>query len=318
LLVEDAKTASVIGGPIANTQLYVLDSRLQPVPIGVRGELFIGGDGVAEGYLNLARLTSERFIRDPFRSGPGARMYRTGDFARYRPDGTLEFLGRTDQQVKIRGFRIELGEVESALIACAAVRECAVVAREDASGVHRLLAYVTLHPGAACTADDLSAHLKRLLPEFMVPSGYAVLDALPLTPNGKIDRRALPPIDTVAAMLSNEYVEPRTPLEDVIRHLFREVLQVDRVGVHDNFFSLGGHSLLATQLIGRTREALQLAELPARVIFEAPTVAQLAAAVPALTGDARRIERIAELLLLAADLPEQQVDNLLNSPGEQP
>ncbi|MCA1614516.1 MAG: AMP-binding protein, partial [Acidobacteria bacterium] len=269
-----------IGRALANTRIHILGAGLEHAPVGVAGELYVGGDGLARGYLNRPALTAERFVPDPF--GPaGARLYRTGDLARYLADGTLEYLGRADQQVKIRGYRIELGEVESALCKHASVREAVAVAREDVPGDKRLVAYVTGTSGARAVPAELRSHLRERLPEYMVPSAFVVLDTLPLTPNGKVDRRALPAPDSTRDALESPYEPPRTPVEEVLCGIWAEVLGSERVGVEDDFFELGGHSLLATQVISRLREALQV-EVPLRALFESPRVKQLAVRVEAL------------------------------------
>ncbi|WP_095988189.1 non-ribosomal peptide synthase/polyketide synthase [Cystobacter fuscus] len=266
-------TRPSLGGPLLNVRIYVLDSHLRPVPLGVPGELFISGAGLARGYLGRPDLTAERFVPNPFGSVPGARMYRTGDLVRLR-EGVLEYLGRTDHQVKVRGFRIELGEIETALRDHEAVRHAAVLVREDVPGNKYIVGYVVSSRPDGADARELQAHLRRQLPEYMVPSVIVFLEALPLTPNGKIDRRALPMPDEVG--LANEYVAPRTPGEVSLARVWQEVLKVERVGVHDNFFELGGHSLLATQVVSRIRKTLGI-ELELRALFEAPTVEQLAA-----------------------------------------
>ncbi|MFH0344255.1 MAG: amino acid adenylation domain-containing protein, partial [Chromatiales bacterium] len=264
----------LIGRPIANTQLYILDPHLNPVPIGVPGELCIGGAGLARGYLNRPELTAENFIANPFGAG---RLYKTGDLARYLPDGNIEFLGRLDTQVKVRGFRIELGEIETVLNQHPGVKACAVLAREDAPGDKRLVAYVVSHK--APVPGKLREFLREKLPEYMLPTSFITLDHLPLTPNGKLDRKALPaPEDSRRPDLDALYVAPRTPTEETLAAIWAEVLKLDQVGIHDNFFDLGGHSLLAVQLISRVREQLDV-DLPLRAIFEAPTVAALSAVV---------------------------------------
>ncbi|HST58657.1 MAG TPA: amino acid adenylation domain-containing protein, partial [Longimicrobium sp.] len=270
---EGARAPS-IGGPIENTRVYVLDAGLRPLPVGVPGELCIGGAQVARGYLNRPALTAERFVPDPFSSTPGARLYRSGDKVRWLADGTIEYLGRLDEQVKVRGFRIELGEVEAVLRREPGVADCVVVAREDA-GQKRLVAYVV----GGADAESLRASMRRSLPEYMVPAAFVALDALPLTPNGKLDRKALPAPDPGAA--AGAYLAPRTPAEEVLCGILADLLRVERVGVRDNFFALGGHSLLATRVVSRIRETFGV-ELPLRALFDGATVAELAGLVDGL------------------------------------
>jgi len=263
-----------IGGPISNAQLYVLDSHMQLVPAGVTGELYLGGMGLARGYLRRAELTAERFLPHPFSRQAGDRLYRTGDLVRYLPDGNLEFIGRVDEQVKVRGFRIELGEIENVLSAQEGVRECVVVVREDVPGDKRLVAYLAGDEAAAALDNGvLRAQLKKVLPEYMMPSAFVKLAELPLTPNGKIDRKALPLPEQNRSEAGPGYVAARTPVQEVLCGMWEQVLRVERVGVNDNFFELGGHSLLATQIISRLKEAFQI-EIPLRTLFEAPTVAE--------------------------------------------
>ncbi|MEO0768467.1 MAG: amino acid adenylation domain-containing protein [Cyanobacteria bacterium J06649_4] len=265
-----------IGHPISNTQVYILDSQLQPVPIGVQGELCITGDGIATGYLNRPTLTKEKFVENPFvQTGLGNDLlYKTGDAVRYRPDGNIEFLGRLDNQVKIRGFRIELAEITTALERHSQVEKAVVIVQEDASGDKRLTAYITAE-GAAPTASMLYRFLKRRLPTYMVPSAFLVLDELPLTANGKVDRRALPQPETIERDIDTAFIAPQTAEQQRLSHIWCSLLKIDKVGIHDNFFELGGHSLLATQVISRIRTAFKV-ELPLRVLFESPTIADLA------------------------------------------
>ncbi len=283
--VEEGAATVPIGAPIANTEAYVLDGHLRPVPVGVPGELYIGGPGLARGYLNQPALTKEKFIPHPFSDEPGARLYKTGDRVRRRTNGEIEFLGRFDEQVKLRGFRIELGEVESVLDSHASVRESAVVLRGDASEQERLVAYVVPAGPLTLSPKELQAFLRERLPGYMVPTAFVALGALPLTPNGKVDRRALPAPDLSGLPTENAYVEPRTPVEEALAGIWEEVLGLERVGVNDDFFELGGHSLLAVQVIARLNRRFGV-ELPLRVLFDAPTVAELALAVTQAKAEA--------------------------------
>ncbi len=267
-----------VGRPITNTAVYLLDERLHPVPIWQPGELYIGGNGVGRGYLNRPELTTEKFIADPFSAEPGARLYKTGDRARYLPDGDIEFLGRIDDQVKIRGFRVEPGEVEVMLSQHSAVKESVVVAREDAPNEKRLAAYVVAAREPAPTGGELRGFLQQKLPDHMIPSVFVFLRSLPLMPNGKIDRRALPPPDAARPETGSVFVGSRNPTEATLAAIWAQILRLERVGIHDNFFDLGGHSLLATQIISRVRDAFQV-EMPLRTLFDAPTVAAMADAI---------------------------------------
>ncbi len=276
--VPESTTSIPIGRPITNTQIYLLDANLQPVPIGVTGELYIGGDGLARGYFNRPELTQNRFIEET--GLISARLYKTGDLARYLPDGNIEFVGRIDNQVKIRGFRIELGEIEAVLSQHPAVGETVVMIQEDIPGLKHLVAYIVPYVEHATSRQNLKSKelrqfLKQKLPEYMIPSAFVLLESLPLTPNGKVDRHALKPPNTLTLDLKEDYVAPRTSVEEVLVEIWAKVLGREQVGVHDNFFELGGHSLLATQLTSRIRDTFQI-EMTVRQLFEAPTVAQFA------------------------------------------
>ncbi|HEX8558455.1 MAG TPA: amino acid adenylation domain-containing protein [Pyrinomonadaceae bacterium] len=281
LLRGDARAAvgSVIGVPIGDLTAYVLDESLRVTPPGVAGELYVGGAGLARGYLGRPALTAERFLPDPFSAEPGARLYRTGDVVRYAAGDEIEYLGRCDEQVKVRGFRIELGEIEAVLAQHASVREAVVILREDAAGDKRLVAYLVAAAGdgaqAAPSDGELRLHLKERLPEYMMPAAFVRLERMPLTPNGKLDRRALPEPAAARPDLESAFVASRTPVEEMLINFWRETLGLEQVGVHDSFFALGGHSLLATQLMSRVRETFGV-ELPLRELFEQPTVAEFA------------------------------------------
>nr|WP_318646575.1 non-ribosomal peptide synthetase [Pseudomonas sp. Pdm06] len=312
----DTPDSTPIGKPIANTRIYLLDSHQQPVPMGVAGEIYIGGVQVARGYLNRPELTVERFLRDPFSRAANARMYRTGDLGRYLPDGNIDYLGRNDDQVKIRGFRIELGEIEAKLAQHEAIKEAVVLAREDVPGAKRLVAYFTVHGDEhSVEIENLRTQLQAQLPEYMVPSAYVRLDTLPLTPNGKLDRKALPAPD-LASVITREYEAPQGAVETTLAQLWAELLKVEKVGRHDHFFELGGHSLLAVTLIERMRQAGLSADV--RVLFGQPTLAALAAAVGGTTeivvpdnGIVPGCERITPQMLPLADLTQQEVDAIV-------
>jgi amino acid adenylation domain-containing protein len=271
-----ATGASVpIGRPIANTSVYVLDGRLEPVPVGVPGELYIGGAGVARGYLNLPELTAERFVADPFRPETGGRMYRTGDLVRWRADGNLDYLERVDTQVKIRGYRIELGEIETLLEQDASVRQAVVIVREDVPGDKRLVGYVVPTAAAGVSVQALKDQLRKTLPAYMVPTLLVTLDHLPLTPNGKVDRKALPSTAETQPERTRQIVIPRTEVERQIAAMWQDVLKLEAVGVTDNFFDLGGHSLLILQVHSRIRQTFET-ELSVAQMFQYPTVEALA------------------------------------------
>jgi acyl-CoA synthetase (AMP-forming)/AMP-acid ligase II/acyl carrier protein len=283
-------TASVIGRPLPDLQVYLLNEYLQPVPVGVPGEMYVGGAGVTRGYLNRPELTTERFIPSPFdpplpplnKGGTqgGAKLYKTGDLACYLPNGELEYLGRIDNQVKIRGFRIELGEIEALLASHPQIWETVVLVLDDTTGDKRLVAYIVPQSEITITIDEIRQFLKAKLPDYMVPNAFVILAALPLTANGKIDRRALPPPES-GSEVSDKYVVPRTPMEEILATIWSEVLKVEKVGINDNFFELGGHSLLATQLVAQIRDRLKV-ELPLRQLFNTATLAELAQGIEQL------------------------------------
>ena len=287
-----------IGRPIANTQCYILDGQGEPVPVGVPGELYIGGVGVARGYRNRPELTREKFVPDPFRATPGARLYKTGDLARYWADGTIEFLGRRDAQVKVRGFRVELGEIEAVLARHPAVKAAAVTIQERGPGDSRLVAYVVPRGPAAPPGPELQTYLRGQLPEYMVPAVFMPLAALPMTPNGKVDRRALPAPQGLPRAAGPDGA-PQTAMERWLAAVWQEVLGVERVGVQDNFFDLGGHSLLAIRVLARIEQRIGQRVDFRELIFQ--TLGQLAAAcerrqgaAPAPPAPKRFMQRVAE------------------------
>jgi acyl carrier protein len=270
---------SMIGIPIPDLCVRVLDGEGEPVPLGVPGEIYVGGAGVARGYLNRPELTAERFVRDPFSADAEARLYRSGDLGRRRAGGDLEYLGRIDHQVKIRGFRIELGEIEAALSQQPGVREAVVTLREEASGDRRLVAYVAGEGDHDALTEDLRNRLRQVLPEYMVPSAFVILDSLPLNQNGKVDKKALPA--PAAGARGRDHVPPQGRVQEVVAAVWKDVLGLQSVGAHDNFFDLGGHSMLAARLLGRLRDAFAV-DVPLRSLFQQPTVAGLADVIQAL------------------------------------
>ncbi|HKG81043.1 MAG TPA: amino acid adenylation domain-containing protein, partial [Pyrinomonadaceae bacterium] len=273
-----------IGKPIANTEIYLLDGNMEVCPVGIPGELYIGGDSLARGYLGRAALTAERFIPDMFSTRGGARLYRTGDISRYRENGDIEFLGRKDDQVKIRGYRIEPGEIETLLRKNPRIKEAIVTVTEDDGSDRKLVAHLVAQSEPPPAATDLRSELKQSLPDYMIPSAFNFIADLPLTPSGKIDRRALARNVDWKQALQRVYVAPRTELEESLARTWAEVLKLEKVGIHDNFFEIGGHSLLAAQLISRLRTAQQV-ELPLRTLFEDATIAGLAKAIELLKSD---------------------------------
>jgi hypothetical protein len=268
-----------IGRPTGNTTVYVLDDRLEPVPAGLKGELYIGGAKLARGYLNRPDLTAERFIPDPFSDEPGSRLYRTGDLCRWQVDGNVEYLGRSDHQVKLRGHRIELGEIEATLLRHPVVRQAVVALCTGAGGQPELAAYAVPEQGLELASATLRDYLKQNLPEPMVPSVYLIMDELPQGPSGKVNRAALPAPQRVEASLE-AHAEPQTETEQQIAAVWRDLLGVQRIGLHDNFFQLGGHSMIATVAVSRMRDLFRV-ELSVRQLFEAPTLAELALRVDA-------------------------------------
>ncbi len=324
--IDESATSLPIGRPISNAQIYVLDHVLKPVPVGVTGDIYIGGAGVALGYLNRPELTADRFIPDPFGAPSGARLYKSGDLGRWRSDGNLEFIGRNDQQVKIRGFRIELGEIEAHLARHPGVKEAVVVVREDAPGDKRLVAYVILREigraQATIPVETLRAHVKAALPEYMVPGAFVMLERMPLTPNGKVDRRALP-APASDAYASRQYERPRGEVEEILAGIWQSLLKVERIGGQDNFFELGGHSLLIVQMMERLRQTGLSADV--RSIYESPTLSDLACTLVRRRADRAEVppnlipegcnEIVPELLTLV-DLNEQHIGRIVRTvPG---
>ncbi|WP_224362170.1 non-ribosomal peptide synthetase [Hyalangium versicolor] len=303
-----------IGTPLPNVRLYVLDDSLRPTPPGVPGQLFIAGPGLARGYLSLPALTAERFLPDPFSSSPGSRLYRTGDLVRFLPHGSLEFLGRIDSQVKLRGFRIELGEIEAALSSHPSVREAAVSLREDSPGNPLLAAYLVLQPEHSLEPQTLRSFLARSLPEHMLPSVFVSLDALPLSSSGKLDRKALPPPSLDASSIAQPDSAPRNDIEQFLVDLWHELLPAPNIGIHDDFFELGGHSLLATQVLARIYDEFQF-ELPLREIFDAPTIANLAALIEQALADQADPAELEQMLSSIEDMPEEEAQSQLSPPA---
>jgi amino acid adenylation domain-containing protein len=298
-----------IGYPIANTQLFVLDQYLQPAPVGVSGELYISGVGIARGYLDRAGLTAERFVPNPYGTRPGERIYRTGDLARRLPGGEIEFLGRIDDQIKIRGFRIELGEIEAALKGHPLVSDAVVAARPEINGERRLVGYLVTKAGAP-TNRELREFLKKRLPEYMAPSSFLFLEELPLSSNGKIDRKRLPNFELQKRDERQAFVAPRTPLEETLVMIWEQVLSVEGVGIEDNFYELGGHSLLIPKIAAKVREILDV-ELPLQVWFERPTIAGQADAINERQAQHDRADDISKLLEALDQMSEEEVDALL-------
>lgn len=306
-----------IGWPIENAKVYVLDPWNQPVPGGIAGELHIGGEVLARGYLNRPDLTAEKFVPDPFSGQPGARLYKTGDLVRFLPDGSLEYRGRTDHQVKIRGYRIEPGEVEAAIEKHEAIKDVVVAVREDDPGLKRLVAYIVFRESVAVSPGDLRSFLKPKLPDYMLPAAFVFLQKMPMTASGKIDRQALPKPDRSRADVKGDLVAPRTPTEEIIASIWKTVLKLDRIGVHENFFELGGHSLLATQIVARISDALHI-DLPLRRLFEALTIEELSAVVDKLieAGASEKPRIVSVRRFLDAPTISQEMQSTNGSPSE--
>lgn len=310
--VEAGEGAISIGKPIANTEIYIVDKRMRPLPPGIPGELLIGGLGVSQGYLDRPELTAEKFVPDPFGSRPNSLLYRTGDLARWRRDGRLEVVGRIDHQVKLRGYRIELGEIESTLGAHPQVRQAVVIVREDRPGDKRLVAYVTRADGVAeIDVASLRAQARQRLPDYMMPSAIVTMDAMPLTPNGKVDRRALPAPDAEETA-ADAYVAPRNAEEETLATLWGDILGRPKIGIHDNFFDLGGHSLLATQLVARMQKTMG-GDITLRMLFEAPTIAEFADLLLRQRMQNVDADALAGMLQELEGLSEEDIQNLLAS-----
>jgi amino acid adenylation domain-containing protein len=299
-----------IGRPIAGKKIHILDAQLQPVPIGVAGEIYIGNEGVARGYLQRTDLTAESFIPDPFSPEPGARLYRTRDRGRYLADGLIEYLGRYDHQVKVRGFRIELGEIEAALLEHHSLSEAVALVRQGADDEKYIAAYVVPAHQPALTAGELRAWLKERLPEYMVPSAWVYLEHLPLTASGKLDRASLPEPERGRPDLASLFVAPRTAIEEMLTEIFADILSLERAGIDDNFFELGGHSLLATRVVTRIRKVFN-ADLPLRRFFERPTVREIAEFLTANESRPGQMEEAIAVLRKIESLSADDLEELL-------
>ncbi|MEW6732306.1 MAG: amino acid adenylation domain-containing protein [Acidobacteriota bacterium] len=316
LTIADLELASnsVIGGPIPDLQVYILDQYQQLLPIGVAGEMYIGGDGLARGYLNRAELTTARFVPNPFSSEAGARLYRSGDLARYLGNGDIEYLGRIDNQVKIRGFRIELGEIEAAICEHPSISEAVVVARDVTGEEKRLVAYLVVHSQASLSINELRVFLQQKLPDYMIPSVFVILESLPLTANGKVNYRALPAPDQARPELTKEFVTPRTPIEKELAKIWSELLGVEKVGIYDNFFELGGHSLLLTQLASWIRKDFRV-EVPLRILFDTPTIVEMTKAILARQVKQENKAQLAQMLKELKQLSPEKVKAKLEKMG---
>jgi acyl-CoA synthetase (AMP-forming)/AMP-acid ligase II len=301
-----------LGRPLPNVEVYICDKQMQPVPVGVTGELYIGGEGLARGYRNRPELTAERFIPHPFGRARGERLYRTGDLGRYRVDGQIEFMGRSDNQVKVRGFRIELGEIEAALNQHRKVRSCVVISHERAIGDSQLVAYVVAQRETAPTVTELREHLKNNLPDYMIPATFMILDSFPLTSSGKLDRRALPAPQSGRSESDSPFVAPRTPTEKELCEIWRELLKVERVSVYDNFFELGGHSLLLTRMASSIRNVFQV-NLTIPILFNGPTIVEMTEAIAVKQVERENADEMAHMLRELQQLSSDEVRSLLEA-----
>jgi len=314
----ETQTEIPIGRPIAHTSLYALDPDMQPVPIGAPGELYIGGIGLARGYLNRAKLTAEKFVPDPFSKESGVRLYRTGDMVRYRDDGNIEFLGRIDTQVKLRGYRIELGEIEIALSNHPQIQQCVAIVREDDLGDKRLVAYIVVKKQEQTpSVGDLRRFLQNLLPDYMLPSTFVVLEKLPLTPNAKIDHSALPkPSIANIVDFDKPFVAPRSPVEEILTLIYGEVIGIEQISIYDNFFELGGDSLLALTIISQIQDMLGV-EVLLQAFFEKSTVADVAEYIVELgEANAQDITKVAQIIIRLTQLSDDEVTMALEERGK--
>ncbi len=308
----DGSRKPTIGYPLANTQVYLLDDSLQPVPIGIPAQMYIGGVGLARGYLNRPELTAEKFVPNPFSAEPGARLYKTGDIARYLPDGSIDYLGRIDRMVKVRGFRIELSEIESTLREHPAVREAIALAHEDQAGYKKLVAYLVLEHQNQLSSHQLREYLQENIPDYMIPSIFVFLDAFPLTVNGKIDHRALPQAAQLSDTTKETFVAPRNTIEEMLSTIWSQVLEIERISMDDNFFDLGGHSLLATRMFVQIHDFFQV-DLSLRDLFEAPTIVSFARIITEKQAQKADDELLDQILAELEQLSDEEARRDLKS-----
>jgi hypothetical protein len=310
--IDSWPTLPPIGKPISNTELFILDKRLYPVPTGAVGELYLGGVALARGYLARPDVTAERFIPHPFSDQPGARLYYTGDLSRWLANGEVKFLGRADHQVKVRGHRVELGEIEAVLREFDGVRDAVANVQGEPGTLQRLVAYVVPEVDAVVKESGLRSYVRQRLPEYMVPVAVVLLNELPLLPSGKLNRRALPRVESSRVQSDKPFVPPRTPVEHDIAVLWRELLGLEQVSIHDNFFELGGHSLLLTQLASRIRSGLYV-EVPLRRLFEAPTILEMTKVVAECQAQQHDPAELAQMLKELSVLSSDQIKAMLMS-----